>query len=156
MSRARGRTRPANTFHSRLWVVYISEGYIPNMADHSNSCIVSNTKLPVPHLEHPKTGDDYPLRVSFMDQQTVQTGSTVFMTQLSYKFDHWDGTRPINLGVKTFHLCLHSQIVYDFKNCYSAPSWYLSAGWLRPSPKAGVKSASAKIFASSAGITGNG
>ncbi|OQE90301.1 hypothetical protein PENNAL_c0012G02957 [Penicillium nalgiovense] len=34
--------------------------------------------------------DDYPLRVSFMDQQTVQTGSTVFMTQLSYKFDHWD------------------------------------------------------------------
>ncbi|KAJ6187461.1 hypothetical protein N7519_002369 [Penicillium mononematosum] len=50
----------------------------------------SNTKLPVPHLEHPKTGDDYPLRVSFMDQQTVQTGSTVFMTQLSYKFDHWD------------------------------------------------------------------
>lgn len=67
------------------------------MADHSNSCIVSNTKLPVPHLEHPKTGDDYPLRVSFMDQQTVQTGSTVFMTQLSYKFDHWDGRRPINL-----------------------------------------------------------
>ncbi|CDM33649.1 hypothetical protein CBS147339_4087 [Penicillium roqueforti] len=50
----------------------------------------SNTKLPVPHLEHPKSGDDYPLRVSFMDQQTVQTGSTVFMTQLSYKFDHWD------------------------------------------------------------------
>lgn len=60
--------------------------------------IVSNTKLPVPHLEHPKSGDDYPLRVSFMDQQTVQTGSTVFMTQLSYKFDHWDGTRPRNLG----------------------------------------------------------
>ncbi|KAJ6138140.1 hypothetical protein N7471_004626 [Penicillium samsonianum] len=50
----------------------------------------SNTKLPVPHLEHPKSGDDYPLRVSFMDQQTVQTSSTVFLTQLSYKFDHWD------------------------------------------------------------------
>jgi hypothetical protein len=52
---------------------------------------VSNTKLPVPHLEHPKSGDDYPLRVSFMDQQTVQTGQTLFMTQLSYAFDHWDG-----------------------------------------------------------------
>ncbi|KAJ5185077.1 hypothetical protein N7491_007052 [Penicillium cf. griseofulvum] len=50
----------------------------------------SNTKLPVPHLEHPKAGDDYPLRVSFMDQQTIQTGNTIFMTQLSYKFDHWD------------------------------------------------------------------
>lgn len=66
------------------------------------SCIVSNTKLPVPHLEHPKSGDEYPLRVSFMDQQTVQTGSTVFMTQLSYRFDHWDGTRPLNLGESTF------------------------------------------------------
>lgn len=62
----------------------------------------SNTKLPVPHLEHPKSGDDYPLRVSFMDQQTVQTASTVFMTQLSYRFDHWDGTRPLNLGESTF------------------------------------------------------
>ncbi|CAG8132309.1 unnamed protein product [Penicillium salamii] len=50
----------------------------------------SNTKLPVPHLEHPKSGDDYPLRVSFMDQQTVHTAHTVFLTQLSYKFENWD------------------------------------------------------------------
>lgn len=75
------------------------------------------------------------------------------MTQLSYRFDHWDGTRPLNLGESTF--CWHPQIVYDSKNCYWAPSWFSSAGWPKPSLKAGVKSASAKIFASSAGITGN-
>ncbi|OGE57897.1 hypothetical protein PENARI_c001G01412 [Penicillium arizonense] len=50
----------------------------------------SNTKLPVPHLEHPKSGDDYPLRVSFMEQQTIQAAHTVFMTQLSYKFENWN------------------------------------------------------------------
>ncbi|KAJ6152880.1 hypothetical protein N7497_007199 [Penicillium chrysogenum] len=64
--------------------------FIDICKDSTGALRFSNTKLPVPHLEHPKTGDDYPLRVSFMDQQTVQTGSTVFMTQLSYKFDHWD------------------------------------------------------------------
>ncbi|KAJ5675966.1 hypothetical protein N7462_008863 [Penicillium macrosclerotiorum] len=49
-----------------------------------------NTKLPVPHLEHPKESDDYPLRVSFLEHQTVQTAQVVFMTQLSYKFENWD------------------------------------------------------------------
>ncbi|OQD81329.1 hypothetical protein PENANT_c028G00860 [Penicillium antarcticum] len=51
---------------------------------------VSNTKLPVPHLEHPKAGNDFPLRVSFMEQQTIQAAHTVFMTQLSYKFENWN------------------------------------------------------------------
>ncbi|KAJ5095928.1 hypothetical protein NUU61_005284 [Penicillium alfredii] len=50
----------------------------------------NNTKLPVPHLEHPKSSGEYPLRVSFLEQQTVQTARTVFMTQLSYKFESWD------------------------------------------------------------------
>ncbi|KAJ5294254.1 hypothetical protein N7508_009075 [Penicillium antarcticum] len=50
----------------------------------------SNTKLPVPHLEHPKAGNDFPLRVSFMEQQTIQAAHTVFMTQLSYKFENWN------------------------------------------------------------------
>ncbi|KAJ5514395.1 hypothetical protein N7463_003947 [Penicillium fimorum] len=77
----RGRTRPANTFFS-------------------------NTKLPVPHLEHPKSGNDYPLRVSFMDQQTVQTANTIFMTQLSYKFDHWDDC------VRFQELLLGSKLVF--------------------------------------------
>ncbi|KAJ5774142.1 hypothetical protein N7457_009038 [Penicillium paradoxum] len=66
----------------------------------------SNTKLPVPHLEHPKAGDDFPLRVSFMDQQTVQTAHTVFMTQLSYKFDHWDDC------VRFQELLLNSKLVF--------------------------------------------
>ncbi|KAJ5389726.1 uncharacterized protein N7496_000794 [Penicillium cataractarum] len=48
-----------------------------------------NTKLPVPHIEHPKDNEQYPLRISFLDQQTVQTAHVVFMTQLSYKFENW-------------------------------------------------------------------
>jgi hypothetical protein len=35
--------------------------------------------------------DDTPLRVSFLEEQTVQTSNTTFNTQLSYTFDHWDG-----------------------------------------------------------------
>lgn len=35
--------------------------------------------------------DDTPLRVSFLDEQTVQSSNTTFNTQLSYTFDHWDG-----------------------------------------------------------------
>ena len=57
-----------------------------------NWITVHNTKLPVPHLEHPKESSDYPLRVSFLEHQTVQTAHVVFMTQLSYKFENWEGT----------------------------------------------------------------
>ncbi|KAJ5526173.1 hypothetical protein N7513_004819 [Penicillium frequentans] len=49
-----------------------------------------NTKLPVPHLEHPKDSAEYPLRISFLEHQTVQTAQVVFMTQLSYKFENWE------------------------------------------------------------------
>jgi len=63
-----------------------------NMAKCMNWAIVHNTKLPVPHLEHPKESSDYPLRVSFLEHQTVQTAHVVFMTQLSYKFENWEGT----------------------------------------------------------------
>ncbi|KAJ5225508.1 hypothetical protein N7468_006733 [Penicillium chermesinum] len=48
------------------------------------------TKLPVPHLEHPKDSAEYPLRVSFLENQTIQTSQVVFMTQLSYKFENWE------------------------------------------------------------------
>lgn len=60
---------------------------------------VHNTRLPVPHLEHPKDTAEYPLRVSFLDQQTIQAASVVFMTQLSYKFETWEGTRPYKRGI---------------------------------------------------------
>jgi len=49
--------------------------------------LVHNTKLPVPHLEHPKLPHEPSLRVSFLDEQTVQTAHTVFTTQISYTFD---------------------------------------------------------------------
>lgn len=79
------------------------------------SYLVSNIKLPVPHLEHPKSSDDYPLRVSFMDQQTVQTAHTVFMTQLSYNFENWDGMRPREPTRRSsayhYRLCSISRII---------------------------------------------
>lgn len=52
---------------------------------------VHNTKLPVPHIEHPKDDERFPLRISFLEQQTVQAAHVVFMTQLSYKFENWQG-----------------------------------------------------------------
>lgn len=52
---------------------------------------VHNTKLPVPHVEHPKLPDEPSLRISFLDEQTVQTAHTVFTTQLSYTFEDWRG-----------------------------------------------------------------
>ncbi|PKX92868.1 uncharacterized protein P174DRAFT_432230 [Aspergillus novofumigatus IBT 16806] len=50
---------------------------------------VHGTKLPVPHLEHPKLRDEPSLRISFLEEQTVQSASTVFTTQLSYTFEDW-------------------------------------------------------------------
>ncbi|CBF85223.1 predicted protein [Aspergillus nidulans FGSC A4] len=53
----------------------------------------NTTRLPVPHLEHPITSSEpytpSSLRISFLDEQTVQTGATVFATQLSYTFESW-------------------------------------------------------------------
>ncbi|ODM23060.1 hypothetical protein SI65_00649 [Aspergillus cristatus] len=46
-----------------------------------------DSKLPVPHLEHPKLPHEPSRRVSFLDEQTVQTAHTVFTTQISYTFD---------------------------------------------------------------------
>jgi hypothetical protein len=52
---------------------------------------VQNSKLPVPHLEQPRLSSETTYRVSFLEEQTVQTAQTVFTSQLSYTFDDWDG-----------------------------------------------------------------
>ncbi|KAB8078321.1 hypothetical protein BDV29DRAFT_9371 [Aspergillus leporis] len=49
----------------------------------------NTTKLPVPHLENPKLPNEPSLRISFMDEQTVQAAHTVFTSQLSYTFEDW-------------------------------------------------------------------
>ncbi|KAJ9272605.1 hypothetical protein DTO271D3_4414 [Paecilomyces variotii] len=49
-----------------------------------------NTKLPMPHLEQPKLAEEKTYRVSFLEEQTVQSNATIFTTQLSYTFDTWD------------------------------------------------------------------
>lgn len=63
----------------------------------SSDLLVHNTKLPVPHLEHPKLPDEPSLRVSFLDEQTVQTAHTVFTTQISYTFDDERGRSPYTM-----------------------------------------------------------
>lgn len=82
---------------------------------------VHNTKLPVPHIEHPKDSEQYPLRISFLDQQTVQTAHVVFMTQLSYKFENWQGMRPYTSTAFLAH-ANRGQIVNNSKSFYYAPS----------------------------------
>ena len=52
---------------------------------------VNDTKLPVPHLEHPKLPHEPSLRISFMEEQTVHSAQTVFLTQISYTFEEWKG-----------------------------------------------------------------
>ncbi|KAB8239584.1 hypothetical protein ETB97_006297 [Aspergillus alliaceus] len=49
----------------------------------------NTSKIPVPHLEHPKLPNEPSLRISFMEEQTVQTAHTVFTSQLSYTFEDW-------------------------------------------------------------------
>uniref|UniRef100_A0A093V9E6 Uncharacterized protein n=2 Tax=Talaromyces marneffei PM1 TaxID=1077442 RepID=A0A093V9E6_TALMA len=66
----------------------------------------SGTRLPIPHLEYPRLSDDTPHRVSFLDEQTVQTANTSFSTQLSYTFDHWDDC------VRFQELLLASKLVF--------------------------------------------
>ncbi|OKL56141.1 hypothetical protein UA08_08744 [Talaromyces atroroseus] len=64
------------------------------------------TRLPIPHLEYPRLSADTPHRVSFLDEQTVQTANTTFNTQLAYTFDHWDDC------VRFQELLLSSQLVF--------------------------------------------
>ncbi|PLB54689.1 hypothetical protein P170DRAFT_470137 [Aspergillus steynii IBT 23096] len=64
------------------------------------------TKLPVPHLEHPKLPHEASLRISFLEEQTVQTAHTVFVTQISYIFEDW------NDCVQFQELILASRLVF--------------------------------------------
>ncbi|KAE8149007.1 hypothetical protein BDV25DRAFT_130722 [Aspergillus avenaceus] len=49
----------------------------------------NTAKIPIPHLEHPKLPDEPSLRISFMEEQTVQSAHTVFTSRLSYIFEDW-------------------------------------------------------------------
>lgn len=44
-------------------------------------------KKPIPHLEKPATSRDKSLRVSFLEEQTVQVAQTIFNTQPQYNFE---------------------------------------------------------------------
>ncbi|KAL1982262.1 hypothetical protein VTN96DRAFT_1571 [Rasamsonia emersonii] len=65
-----------------------------------------NSKLPVPHLEQPRLSKETSYRVSFLEEQTIQTGQTVFTSQLSYTFDDW------NDCVRFQELLLASELVF--------------------------------------------
>ena len=74
----------------------IAVSYLPNSClVIANNLAVHTTKLPVPHLEHPKLPNEPSLRISFLEEQTVQTAHTVFTTQISYAFEDWRGISPL-------------------------------------------------------------
>ena len=51
------------------------------------------TKLPIPHLEQPVTSSATHIsRVSFLEEQTVQTAQILFQAQPQYTFETWEGT----------------------------------------------------------------
>ena len=50
-----------------------------------------NSKLPIPHLEQPyvsRSSSTY--RISFLEEQTVQTAGTLFQTKPAYTFEKWE------------------------------------------------------------------
>jgi len=52
---------------------------------------VPGTKAPIPHLEQPVTsGESHNSRVSFLEEQTVQTASILFQAQPQYTFESWE------------------------------------------------------------------
>lgn len=55
---------------------------------------VTPPRVPLPHLEHPKLSGDTSFRISFLEEQAVQTTQTAFSTQLSYTFEEWGGRDP--------------------------------------------------------------
>ncbi|ETN44291.1 uncharacterized protein HMPREF1541_10471 [Cyphellophora europaea CBS 101466] len=49
-----------------------------------------NTRLPVPHLEQPYVPRAAAYRVSFLEEQTMQTGGNLFQAKPSFSFDRWE------------------------------------------------------------------
>ena len=50
-----------------------------------------NSKLPIPHLERPFiSSEPSSFRVSFLEEQTVQTAGTLFQTKPDYTFERWE------------------------------------------------------------------
>lgn len=50
-----------------------------------------NARLPIPHLEQPFVpGSRSSHRISFLEEQTVQTAGTLFQTKPSYTFEKWE------------------------------------------------------------------
>lgn len=71
--------------------LYPSVAYRLQTGLHFPLILVNESKIPVPHLEHPKRPNEPSLRISFMEEQTVQSAQTVFTTQLSYQFEEERG-----------------------------------------------------------------
>lgn len=50
-----------------------------------------NSKLPIPHLEQPfSSGQSSTYRISFLEDQTLQTSGTLFQSKPGYTFDKWE------------------------------------------------------------------
>ena len=63
------------------------------LCDTSSSSMIHtfpNSKLPIPHLEQPfVSSQSTAYRISFLEEQTVQTAGTLFQSKPSYTFEKW-------------------------------------------------------------------
>ena len=75
------------------------------------------TKNPIPHLESPVTASAVHIsRVSFLEEQNVQTANTLFQAQPQYTFETWEGkwiaygrTLPYGQSLTWNSDCVHFQ-----------------------------------------------
>lgn len=50
-----------------------------------------NSRMPIPHLEQPHvSSSSSTYRISFLEEQTIQTAGTLFQAKPSYTFEKWD------------------------------------------------------------------
>jgi hypothetical protein len=49
-----------------------------------------NSRLPIPHMEQPYEPSSTTYRVSFLEEQTVQTGNNLFQAKPSLAFERWN------------------------------------------------------------------
>jgi len=89
------------------------------------------------------SGQKPSFRVSFLEEQTVQTAHTLFPAQTQYEFENWDGML-LDPPASARTTDVRQTVCASKKRCWIRPSclWPASP---KPSRKAGARNASARI-----------
>jgi hypothetical protein len=105
------------------------------------------TKVPIPHLEQPVTSSTTHIsRVSFLEEQNVQTAQTLFQAQPQYTFETWEG-EFLPRAFRELQL-IGTQTAYIFKKLCSARRSCSPRALPKRNPRGEARSVSAKICGS--------